>query len=149
MDDAPALYAIMADAETMQFWSTLPHASVATTAQFLADMLAAPADESDEFVVEFSGRLIGKLGGWRLPEIGFFFARDVWGQGLAHEAMTAFIAHRAASGSKHLTADVDPRNERCLALLARVGFTETGRGVSTWLVGETWCDSVYLRLELG
>jgi ribosomal-protein-alanine N-acetyltransferase len=139
MDDAPALHAIMSDRETMRFWSTLPHEHIETTAGFLMDMIAAPAEESDDYIVEHAGRVIGKLGGWRLPEVGFLFAR---------EALEGFVAHRAPLGSKYLTADVDPRNARSLGLLKRVGFTETSRAVSTWLVGETWCDSVYLRLEM-
>ncbi len=148
MEDAPALHAIMSDADTMRFWSTLPHEHVATTSAFLADMIAAPADESDDYIVEHAGSVIGKLGGWRLPEVGFLFARDTWGRGFAREALEAFIAHRAALGSNFLTADVDPRNARCLALLKRVGFAETCRAANTWLVGEEWCDSVYLRLDM-
>jgi RimJ/RimL family protein N-acetyltransferase len=45
-----------------------------------------------------------------------------------------------------LTADVDPRNEGSLRLLAKLGFVETHRAARTWLVGEEWCDSVYLAL---
>ncbi len=50
-------------------------------------------------------------------------------------------------GRDHLTADVDPRNRGCLALLERNGFHETGRAARTWLVGEDWCDSVCLRSD--
>jgi len=149
MDDAPALHAIMSDSETMRFWSTLPHEDLATTANFLAEMVAAPPDESDDFVVTQAGKVIGKLGCWRLPEIGFLFARNMWGQGFAREALDAFIAHRAQLGSSHLTADVDPRNARCLGLLKRIGFIETSRAANTWLVGEEWCNSIYLRFDIG
>lgn len=149
MEDAPALHAIMSDPETMRYWSTLPHANLERTLAFLADMIAAPENESDDYIVEHAGSVIGKLGGWRLPEIGFLFSRTVWGQGLAREALEAFITHRATQGSKYLIADADPRNAKCLRLLKQAGFTETGRAVNTWLVGDEWCDSVYLRLELG
>jgi RimJ/RimL family protein N-acetyltransferase len=149
MDDGPALHIIMSDAETMRYWSSLPHENLETTAAFLADMVGADPDATDDFIVEFDGAVIGKLGGWRLPDIGFLFSRNIWGQGLAREALEAFVAHRARLGSTHLTADVDPRNARSLGLLKRVGFIETNRAVNTWLVGDEWCDSVYLRLELG
>jgi RimJ/RimL family protein N-acetyltransferase len=43
-------------------------------------------------------------------------------------------------------ADVDPRNSACLNLLTRLGFQETHRTARTWLVGDEWCDSVYLAL---
>ncbi len=46
-----------------------------------------------------------------------------------------------------LTADVDPRNERSLGLLARLDFRETHRAARTYRIGEEWCDSVYLRLD--
>ena len=47
---------------------------------------------------------------------------------------------------ERVTADVDPRNTASLALLHRLGFAETHRAARTWLVGEEWCDSVYLAL---
>jgi RimJ/RimL family protein N-acetyltransferase len=148
MDDAPALHAIMSDPETMRYWSTLPHETLEATADFLAAMIAAPADESDDFILERAGRVIGKMGAWRLPEIGFLVSRTVWGQGFAREALQAFIAHRAQQGTPYLAADVDPRNARCLGLLQRAGFIETSRAANTWLVGDEWCDSIYLRLDI-
>jgi RimJ/RimL family protein N-acetyltransferase len=48
---------------------------------------------------------------------------------------------------ERIEADVDPRNERSLRRLDRLGFFETGRKARTWRIGETWCDSVYLRLD--
>ena len=45
-----------------------------------------------------------------------------------------------------IKADVDPRNQGSLRLLARLGFVETHRAGRTWLVGDEWCDSVYLAL---
>ena len=34
-----------------------------------------------------------------------------------------------------------------LAVLTRLGFMETGRAERTLLVGDTWCDSIYLGLS--
>lgn len=45
-----------------------------------------------------------------------------------------------------IMADVDPRNTASLTLLSRLGFQETSRAARTWLIGEEWCDSVYLSL---
>jgi ribosomal-protein-alanine N-acetyltransferase len=42
---------------------------------------------------------------------------------------------------------VDPRNAGSLRLLRRLGFRKTGRKERTWLVGEEWCDSVYLQVD--
>jgi len=146
-EDLDALHAIMADAEIMRFWSTPPHADRETTKAYLDDMIAAPAETSDDFIITLQGVAIGKLGAWRMPEIGFLLARQHWGKGYAAEALAAFIAHAFAGRTDHLIADVDPRNAACLRLLAGAGFTETHRATRTWKVGETWCDSVYLRLD--
>jgi ribosomal-protein-alanine N-acetyltransferase len=148
IEDVVAMHAIMSDPEAMRYWSSLPHTSLADTERWIASMIAADPAVSDDFIVTLDGRLIGKLGCWKLPQIGFLFDRSSWGQGLASEAMTAFIAHRRALGSTELTADVDPRNAASLKLLARAGFSETHRAKGTWHVGDELCDSVYLRLQL-
>ena len=145
--DLAALHAIMSDAEAMQFWSTPPHADLEATRQFLAQMIDAPAGISDDFIIEREGATIGKLGAWRLPEIGYLLSRSEWGKGYAFEALQGFIRHAFAGPLEHLTADVDPLNVRSLALLARAGFRETGRAQRTWNVGGQWADSVYLRLD--
>lgn len=148
-DDIDAIHAIMSDAETMQFWSTPPHSTLAETKRWFASMMEADqAGESDEFILEHNGVAIGKLGAWRLPEIGFFLHRDFWGQGLASEALLRFIHYSRDLGLDRLTADVDPRNSACLRLLAKCGFRETGRKSATYLVDGQTCDSVYLRLDL-
>ena len=146
-DDLDALHAIMSDAEAMRYWSTPPHADVETTRAWLAGMIALPAEGADDYIVERDGRLIGKLGMWRTPEIGFLLDRAVWGQGYGLEALTAFAARALAERTDYLTADVDPANLASLALLARVGFHETGRATRTWRVGDQWVDSVYMRLD--
>lgn len=112
-------------------------------------MVNADLSISDDFIIEFEGQAIGKLGCWVLPDIGYNLARDYWGRGLASEAMAAFIAHRrAVDPGGRLTADVDPRNDPSIKLLTRHGFVETHRAKGTWQVGDELCDSVYLALEL-
>ena len=147
-DDVEAFHAIMSDARAMRFWSTLPHTTREDTQRFVAAMLSAPQDVSDEFVLEHAGVAVGKLGAWRLPEIGFFLRPDLWGRGFAAEALEGFIGYIAARGAPFLTADVDPLNTACLALLDGAGFRETGRQTATFVLGDRVCDSVYLRLDL-
>lgn len=147
-DDAAAMHGIMSDPVAMRFWSTPPHAEMADTDRWMASMIEADPEASDDYIVTLGGRLIGKLGAWRLPEIGFLLDPAVWGQGYALEALTAFIDHRRAAGSAELTADVDPRNASSLRLLRRAGFVETGRATGSWQVGDELCDSIYLRLDL-
>lgn len=147
IEDLVAIHAIMSDRRAMRYWSSLPHGTEERTREWLQSMIEAPDALSDDYIVEHEGRVIGKAGCHRLPEIGFIFHPDVWGLGLAREALEAlipriFAAHPVAA----LTADVDPRNRASLGLLKRLGFRETGRARGTWTIGDQVCDSIYLAL---
>ncbi|MBX9457832.1 MAG: GNAT family N-acetyltransferase [Rhizobium sp.] len=146
--DLAPMHAILSDNEAMRYWSTPPHKTLHQTRDWLKEMMASPDSESDDFVVEFEGHVIGKAGFWRLPEIGYILHPDCWGRGLAHECLSALIA-RAFSrfDADALVADVDPRNAASLKLLTKLGFVETRRAQRTILVGDEWCDSVYLELR--
>lgn len=147
-EDAAAMHRIMSNPQAMRFWSTLPHTDIAQTVDWLASMIEAPAGESDDFIVTLDGAVIGKLGAWRLPEIGYLLDPAAWGRGYASEALTAFIDHRRRRGSTELTADTDPRNGASRHLLRKCGFKETGHAARTWLIGGEWQDSIYYRLAL-
>ncbi|HXV00971.1 MAG TPA: GNAT family N-acetyltransferase [Caulobacteraceae bacterium] len=147
-DDLAALHAVLSDPRAMQYWSTPPHTEIDQTRAWLAAMIAASPDESDDFVIEREGRVIGKAGCWRAPEIGFILHPDCWGRGLAREALQAVIPRAfAVFPIDAVTADVDPRNAASLALLTRLGFEETHRASRTVKVGDDWCDSIYLALR--
>lgn len=147
-DDAPAMHRIMRNPAAMRYWSTPPHAELAETERWIASMIEVDPAESDDFILTLDGALIGKLGAWKLPEVGFLVDPAHWGRGYAIEAMTAFVDRRRSLGSSELTADVDPRNLASLRLLERAGFVETHRASGTWQVGDELCDSVYLKLTL-
>lgn len=148
MDDVAAMHRIMSNPVAMRYWSTPPHTDLGQTERWVASMVEDDPIARDDFMVTCDGQLIGKCGAWRLPEIGFLVDPEYWGQGLASEALVAFIEHRRALGSTELTADVDPRNAPSLKLLNRCGFVETHRAAGTWQVGDELCDSVYFRLAL-
>jgi RimJ/RimL family protein N-acetyltransferase len=148
VDDLEPLHAILSHPQAMTYWSSPPHESVNQTRAWLSSMIAIKPAEGEDFIVEHDGRLIGKAGLWRFPEIGFIFHPDVWGRGFASEALSlvmdrAFRVH----GLPKVQADVDPRNAASLKLLGGLGFRETGRAERTWHVGDQWCDSVYLELD--
>ena len=147
-DDVAAFHAIMSDPRAMLYWSTPPHATLDETREWVASMVEDSPEEREDFVVELDGRVIGKAGCYRLPEIGYILHPDVWGRGYAREAMAAVIAHIFATREiDKITADVDPRNTASTGLLLRLGFTETHRARGTWQVGDQLCDSVYFALE--
>jgi RimJ/RimL family protein N-acetyltransferase len=146
--DLDSLHAVFSHPVAMRYWSRPPHTELEQTREFLDNMIAAPPDLSDDFVVEYHDQAIGKAGCWRLPEVGYILHPDHWGQGLATEALTAVIGHVFSTREiDAIKADVDPRNEGSLRLLVRLGFVETHRAKRTWLVGDEWCDSVYLALR--
>lgn len=148
-DDLDAFHAVLSHPEATRFWSTPPHPDIETTRKWLDDMIASPPEMHEDFVVEWAGRVIGKAGFYRLPEIGYILHPDAWGRGLGREALEAVIAHTFSARPEisELTADVDPGNVRSLRLLEGLGFERTGFAARTWLVGDEWKDSLYLSLR--
>lgn len=146
MDDLDDLHRVFSDPRAMRYWSTLPHDHIDQTRDFLTGMIHAPTDTSADFVIERDGQAIGKAGSWSFEEIGFILHPDHWRQGIAHEALTAVIPYLFQTlPIARLFADVDPRNDASINLLTRLGFVETGRASRTFLLGDEWCDSVYLE----
>ena len=131
----------------MRYWSTLPHNDLPVTRTWLDNMLAREQTGGQHFAIELDGRVIGEVGAGRLPEFGFILNPGYWGRGFATEASRAVIDHIfAVTGTSVLKADVDPRNAASLSVLNRLGFRETGGASNTFLLGDEWCDSIYLTL---
>lgn len=147
-DDLEGLHAVLSNEQAMTYWSGPPHSEIGQTRDWLDGMMASTPEESEDFVISYHGKAIGKIGAYRLPEFGYILAPEHWGLGLASEAMTAFLRHVFTRADvSRLTADIDPRNERSLRLVRRFGFVETGRGSGTWHTHIGLCDSIYLTLE--
>jgi ribosomal-protein-alanine N-acetyltransferase len=147
VNDLDAMFEIMSNPVAMRYWSTLPHASRDVTRPWLDQMIARTAAGGEDFIIEFDGRVIGDVGAGRLPDFGFMIHPDYWGRGFATEASAAFIEHAFRNtAATELLADVDPRNAASLRVLDRLGFKETGRAERTFLLGDEWCDSIYLGL---
>ena len=146
--DLPAIHRILSDDRAMRYWSSLPHADLEQTREWLSGMIAAPAETSFDFIVELDGEAIGKAGCYRLPEIGYILHPEHWGKGYAREALAALIPEIFARYDlPALTADVDPDNLPSIRLVEGLGFTFTHRAARTWLLGDVWHDSVYYALK--
>lgn len=146
-DDLDAMHAVLSDPVAMRYWSTLPHDSIDQSREWLASMIAITPDEGSDFVIEQAGRVIGKVGCHRFPEIGYILHPSAWGEGFATEALGAVITHVFTNHPiDAIRADVDPRNAASIRLLRRLGFEPDGRSKRTWLIGDVWHDSVYFRL---
>jgi RimJ/RimL family protein N-acetyltransferase len=146
-EDLEAMHEVLSHPLATRYWSTPPHDSLEQTREWLAAMMEDAPGERDDYLIEREGRVIGKAGCFRLPEIGYILHPGHWGQGLATEALQAVIPRIFARHPiEALRADVDPRNIRSIRLLERLGFAVSGRASRTWHVGGEWCDSVYLTL---
>lgn len=146
-DDLEAMHAVLSDPRATLWWSTPLHETLEQTAAWLDGMIANGPDHPD-FVIELDGRVIGKAGFWRLPEVGYILHPDVWGQGLAAEAVGAAIDHVFLTRDiETLTADVDPENAASIRLLERLGFVRTGFAERTWNIGGVWKDSLFFALS--
>lgn len=146
--DLAAIHGVLSSAEATRYWFEPAHTSIEQSKNWLTSMIQIAEETGEDFIVEHKGRVIGKVGFYAFPVIGFILHPDSWGRGFAREALSAvlrraFEVHELDS----VEADVDPRNERSLRLLKSLSFAEVGRAERTWNVGGEWCDSVYLRLS--
>ncbi len=146
-DDLDGMHAVLSDPRATRWWSTPPHETLEQTRVWLDGMIANGPDHPD-FVVELDNRVIGKAGFYEMPDVGYILHPDVWGQGLASEAVGAAVDHAFATRDVGtLTADVDPENAASIRLLERLGFVRTGSATRTWNVGGVWKDSLYYALS--
>lgn len=128
----------------MRYWSTAPHRSLETTQEWLRAMIASTPEESEDFIIEYEGKAVGKVGFYRLPELGFILRRNLWGRGLVSEAASAVIEHVFQTRDvEELQADADPRNVASIRVLERLGFVETGRAERTYCIDGAWTDSIF------
>ncbi|MFN8946595.1 MAG: GNAT family N-acetyltransferase [Alphaproteobacteria bacterium] len=147
--DIPDIHAMLTDEETLRYWSFGPHKTLAETEAWVMPVIDDPVGCAFDFFIEMDGRIVGKLGCWRVPEIGFLLNRSCEGRGIASEALRAFIAYmQGRRVCDHLYADVDPANLRSKRLLERHGFRHTGFRKNTIKTHMGWCDSDDYRLDL-
>lgn len=143
--DLAGIHAVLSDTAAMRWWATPPHQTLEESEAWLAAMIANGPEH--DFIIERDGEVIGKVGFWAPPEIGYILHPAHWGQGLASEALVAAIDHLFAHHRfDQITADVDPANAASIRLLERMEFVRTGSAERTMQVGGVWVDSVFYAL---
>lgn len=133
--DAPALFAILGDAEAMKFWHRPAVARTATAAEIVASQLAAMEDGHFLYWTVWRGEdAIGSVDlsaldfAHRRGEIGFMFRRDQWGNGFGREAMGVLIGHAFDHLQlERLEARVHADNRPAKRLLKLLDFAPEGR----------------------
>ena len=155
-NDADDLFAVFGDAEVMRFWSSPPWTNRNDAVELIERVTRGAADNAFYqwgIALNDGNTVIGTCTLFqvdrrnRRAEIGFILRRDMWGKGLMSEAIGALLCFAFGTMNLHrIEADVDPRNENCLKLLERAGFTREGLLRERWLVNGEVNDSVMLGL---
>lgn len=155
-DDAPGMYAIYSDPQTMRYWSAQVVGNLEAAANMVREDLRLQMDGTAAFwavVLPQTGRVIGKFSLFsinpdnRRAEVGYVLNRQFWGKGYGTELLAAMIEAAFDGYQLHrLEADIDPDNAASLALLRKFGFREEGRFRERWLMGEEWRDSLMMAL---
>ena len=135
-DDVPALAAIFGDSEVCRYWSC-PALSDLAAAEALHDQIMKGFATRSLFQWGIAERQTNAVVGTctlaslssehRRAEVGFALARAMWGRGYISEALPALLDFAFETLDLHrLEADVDPRNERSIRVLERLGFEREG-----------------------
>jgi 8-oxo-dGTP diphosphatase len=132
-EDVPRLVELLDDAEMVRYTALIPHPyTEADGRRFVATQVercrqgigAALAMERS-----CDGRLIGCIGFGTehdgTPELGYWVARDAWGQGYATEAMRRLIRHLFQDlGQSRVWASAAPDNAASRRVMAKVGLVD-------------------------
>lgn len=157
-DDRQSFFAYKIMPEAVRFQSWRPQ-TLAEVDNFIREVQAVVPDTPGTWLqvaicLKENGELIGDIGmhfleDGRQMEIGYTLSPVHWGKGYAAEAVTAMINYLFRGLKKHrITASVDPRNARSIALLERLGMRREAYFVKSYPEGDTWLDDVvYAILE--
>jgi ribosomal-protein-alanine N-acetyltransferase len=154
--DAPALFAICADAAVMRYAGSPPWSELQVALDKIEQDRRDAADGACFRLGIFrrsDGALLGTCtlfhidAQCRRAEIGYVLASSAWGQGYATEAITQLLAHGfGAMGLNRVEADIDPLNVASARALERQGFVKEGLLRERWIVGGHKSDSALYGL---
>lgn len=135
-EDVPALYDIFGDPDVCRYWSRPAMTNIeqaATLVHEIQDHFTRRTLFQWGVAERVTGEVIGTCTlAWlsaehRRAEIGFALMRRAWGHGYMQEALAALLKFAFETLQLHrIEADADPRNDRSLALLERMGFKREG-----------------------
>ncbi|MFZ2031317.1 MAG: GNAT family N-acetyltransferase [Vitreimonas sp.] len=146
MSDADALFAAHSDPQTHQYWSSAAHKTVAQTAAYIEDTIAAGHAWA---ITESGGEALGRIALFQLREgvadIGIIMRPDATRRGLASKALALVCDYGFETLDLHrIAADVDPDNSASLSLFLRAGFQREGLLRGNWKTHLGVRDSVIL-----
>lgn len=156
VDDTDALFEVFSDTAGMRYWASPPWTSrEQALAQIARDEAARVAGSALRLVLQpvDGGAALGTVSLFGFheqcarAEIGYILRRDVWGQGLMHEALVGVIDYAMRTlALRRIEADIDPRNLPSIRSVERLGFAREGLLRERWLVAGEVCDTVLYGL---
>jgi ribosomal-protein-alanine N-acetyltransferase len=154
--DAEDIFSIFSDEETMQYWSCRKYTSIDQASRLIEGIARQVRENTGinwAITVRGEGRLIGKCGynEWRKAhrrgDISYIVARDLWGKGLVSEALCAVLDYGFDQMNLHsIEAGVTPGNDASMRMLTRLGFRLEGHLRESFLVEDTFVDSLIYSL---
>jgi len=154
-EDVRALYAVFSDEEVNRYWDGWRMASIADAEEYLADIEECFRRRTlfQWGIADATNRIVGTVTLLNISdkharvEIGFAIGREDWGKGLASDAAATLIRFAFGElGLHRIEADADPRNDRSLRLLEKLGFRREGVMRQRYLANGEWQDAVFLAL---
>jgi [ribosomal protein S5]-alanine N-acetyltransferase len=154
--DADALFEVFSDPQVTRYWSA-PAWQDPVAARRLIDDVHAGFGRGDLLQWGIAGledhRLIGTCTlahvdrTHRRAELGFALGSAHWGRGHAAEAVARLLSFAFEELDLHrVEADIDPRNQKSISLIERLGFRREGYLRERWHVNGEICDSLIYGL---
>ena len=154
--DVDDLFAMQSDPVVMRYWS---YPAYTERAQAEAKVESIQAEMRAREVYPWAiadratDRLLGHCTLFALEraharcEVGYALSRAAQGRGLASEAVRCALTHVFDTlGMERIEADVDPRNDRSVRLLERLGFRREGLLRARWRVSGEVQDAYFYGL---
>ncbi|MEX0733022.1 MAG: GNAT family N-acetyltransferase [Steroidobacteraceae bacterium] len=154
--DIETLFAVFSDRRMMRYWSTPAMSDRAEAEAYLARIHEGFANKSlFQWGVERKedGQVLGTCTLFHIDsanaraELGYCLGSAHWNKGYMREALSALVGFAFGKLKlRRLKADVDPRNENSLRILAKLGFQREGLLRERWNVGGEIQDTAFLGL---
>jgi ribosomal-protein-alanine N-acetyltransferase len=155
--DVEAIFRIFSDLEVTRYWGHSTLVEMGQAADFIRE--AQEGFQSGQ-LIEWGiadragpGEVIGTcaFSGWssehRRAEIGYALRRDRWGGGVMAEVLPELLRFGFEEMDlNRIEADADPRNERSLKSLERLGFVREGYLRERYFVNGELQDAILFSL---
>lgn len=152
MSDAHALFPLFSDPASMEHWSHGPLTHIEQMQTRVAHNLPPQSKPGYSFALTKDGeRALGWINFYNethaVAGLGYILAPSERGQGLVGEAVEAMLEHGFKTLKLHrVYLDIDPNNERSIAVAERAGFRREGVFKKAFFRDGEYLDSVFYAM---